>query len=97
MRVIPPARPAFPALLFSLALGPHPQRELTLMPRLGFSWPRLGIAAGAPFLPLPPCYSIIALSSATRSTPLNFGITTSTIPPEPSLTGSAAARIRTPA
>ena len=31
----------------SLALGPHPQRELTLMPRLGDAWPRLGIAAGA--------------------------------------------------
>jgi len=26
----------------SLALGPHPQRELTLMPRLGFPCPRLG-------------------------------------------------------
>jgi hypothetical protein len=32
---------------FSLALGPHPQRELTLMPRVGFAWPRLGMAAGA--------------------------------------------------
>jgi len=31
----------------SLALGPHPQRELTLMPRLGFARPRLGMAAGA--------------------------------------------------
>src|SRR3989449_1277513 len=28
--------------LFSLALGPHPQRELTLTPRLGFPRPRLG-------------------------------------------------------
>src|SRR3989475_6345799 len=27
---------------FSLALGPHPQRELTLTPRLGFPRPRLG-------------------------------------------------------
>ena len=32
---------------FSLALGPHPQRHLTLTPRLGFAWPRLGVAAGA--------------------------------------------------
>jgi hypothetical protein len=31
----------------SLALGPHPQRELTLMPRSGFAWPSLGMAAGA--------------------------------------------------
>src|SRR3989475_8412170 len=30
-----------------LALGPHPQRELTQMPRLGFACPRLGMAAGA--------------------------------------------------
>jgi hypothetical protein len=34
-------------LFFSLALGPHPQRVLTLMPRLGSAHPRLGIAAGA--------------------------------------------------
>src|SRR2546428_490875 len=32
---------------FSLAPGPHPRRELTLMPRLGFARPRLGMAAGA--------------------------------------------------
>src|SRR5437867_9440990 len=32
---------------YSLALGPHPQRELTLMPRLGFPCPRFGMAAGA--------------------------------------------------
>ena len=32
---------------FPLALGPHPQRDLTLTPRLGFAWPRLGVAAGA--------------------------------------------------
>src|SRR5687767_3641014 len=31
----------------SLALGPHPQRELTLMPRSGVAWPSLGMAAGA--------------------------------------------------
>src|SRR2546427_130277 len=31
----------------SLALGPHPQRELTLTPRRGFPCPRLGVAAGA--------------------------------------------------
>jgi len=35
------------ANFFSLAPGPHPLRELTLMPRLGASWPRLGMAAGA--------------------------------------------------
>src|SRR5688572_8484843 len=32
-----------------MALGPHPQRELTLMPRFGFAWPQLGMAAGASF------------------------------------------------
>src|SRR5882672_5327045 len=30
-----------------MALGPHPQRELSLTPRLGFARPRLGVAAGA--------------------------------------------------
>ena len=35
------------ANFFSMAPGPHPRRELTLMPRLGFAWPRLGMAAGA--------------------------------------------------
>src|SRR5882672_11134090 len=34
----------------SLALGPHPQRELTLMLRLGSACPRLSIAAGAGLL-----------------------------------------------
>ena len=34
---------------FSLAAGPHPRRELTLMPRLGSPCPRLGMAAGALF------------------------------------------------
>src|SRR5207247_1305302 len=38
----------WPQALFTLAAGIHPQRELTLMPRLGFACPRLGIAAGAP-------------------------------------------------
>src|SRR5207249_1275600 len=33
-----------------LALGPHPQRELTLTPSRGVPCPRLGVAAGA--LPL---------------------------------------------
>src|SRR6266508_4210216 len=37
---------------YSLALGPHPQRELTPMPRLGFACPRLGMAAGASTLHL---------------------------------------------
>jgi nitrate/nitrite transport system ATP-binding protein len=32
---------------FPLALGPHPQRELTPMPHLGVARPRLGMAAGA--------------------------------------------------
>ena len=40
---------AWPQALLALALGPHPQRELTLMPRLGFTCPRLGMAAGALF------------------------------------------------
>src|ERR1700674_4447766 len=29
------------------AAGPHPRRELTLMPRFGFTCPQLGMAAGA--------------------------------------------------
>jgi hypothetical protein len=43
-------RPHLPYLtfIFPLAPGPHPRRELTLMPRLGFPCPRLGMAAGAP-------------------------------------------------
>jgi hypothetical protein len=61
-----PAPPAPPANFFSLAPGPNPRRELTLMPRLGFAWPRLGMAAGAspaspalpalPALPGPPAF-----------------------------------------
>jgi len=47
-----------------MAAGPHPRRELTLMPRFGFAWPQLGMAAGAsaavPAL-LPPLPSTIAL------------------------------------
>src|SRR5204862_7884907 len=40
---------------FPLAVGPHPQRVLTVMPRLGYELgPRLGMAAGATF------FSIIA-------------------------------------
>src|SRR3989304_3571159 len=34
-------------IIIYLALGPHPQRELTLPPRLGFACPRLSVAAGA--------------------------------------------------
>ena len=41
---------------FSLAPGPHPRRELTLTPRLGFAWPRLGVAAGAPVSPAHPAH-----------------------------------------
>src|SRR6267143_137124 len=37
------------AHVYLLAAGPHPRRELTLMPRLGFPRPRLGMAAGASF------------------------------------------------
>ena len=40
-----------------MALGPHPQRELTLTPRRGVTWPRRSVAAGAPYppyLPHPP-------------------------------------------
>jgi hypothetical protein len=37
------------AVFFSLALGPHPQRELSLMLRLGFPRPRRRTAAGAPY------------------------------------------------
>src|SRR5206468_6553653 len=36
-----------PAIFFPVALGPHPQRVLTPTPRLGFTCPRLGVAAGA--------------------------------------------------
>src|SRR2546422_249517 len=41
-------------IFFALALGPHPQRELTLTPRLGSPCPRLGVAAGAFALALGP-------------------------------------------
>src|SRR3989442_2584806 len=37
----------FPANFFSLALGPHPQRELSHTPRRGFPCTRLGVAARA--------------------------------------------------
>jgi hypothetical protein len=37
----------FAAVLFALALGPHPQRELTLTLSRGVAWPRLSVAAGA--------------------------------------------------
>src|SRR5436189_4342852 len=46
MMTVQPILPIQPNFL-SLALGPHPQRELTLMPRLGSAWPRLSMAAGA--------------------------------------------------
>src|SRR5215471_5851974 len=36
-------------IFLPLALGPHPQRELTLMSRRGFPCPRLDMAAGAGF------------------------------------------------
>ena len=39
-----------PANFFPMAPGPHPRRVLTLMPRLGFARPRLGMAAGAALL-----------------------------------------------
>ena len=51
------------ALLFALALGPHPQRKLTLMPRfrlacLGSAWPQalplLTYLPHLPYLPYPP-------------------------------------------
>ena len=35
------------AIFFALALGPHPQRELTLTLSRGVAWPRLSVAAGA--------------------------------------------------
>jgi len=38
----------------ALALGPHPQRELTLTPSRGVAWPRLSVAAGAFALALGP-------------------------------------------
>src|SRR5712671_5127992 len=34
-------------IFFPLALGPHPQRELTVTPRRGYPCPRRGVAAGA--------------------------------------------------
>ena len=34
-------------IIKSLAAGPHPRRELTLIPRRGVAWPRLVMAAGA--------------------------------------------------
>jgi hypothetical protein len=49
---ISPAWRTFAASTFltakALAARPHPRRELTLMPRFGFSCPQLGMAAGAP-------------------------------------------------
>src|SRR5213594_1044553 len=51
------------SLLFSLALGPHPQRDLSLTPRLGFTRPRLGVAAGAFSLALGPPQRPIADAS----------------------------------
>ena len=82
----PPARAfadASPRIRLSSARHATPAR----LPRWG---PRHGRRP-------PPRHSIIALSSATRSMPLNLGISTSTSPPGPSLTGSAAVRVRTPA
>src|SRR5262245_64519355 len=45
----------------SLGEGGHPQRELTLMPRLGSPCPRLGMAAGAPLPPIMPTMPILPL------------------------------------
>jgi hypothetical protein len=39
----------------------HPQRVLTLMPRLGFARPRLGMAAGAAVLCLQPVRPILPI------------------------------------
>src|SRR6195256_6679860 len=39
-----------------MAGGPPRRRELTLTPRLGLPWPRLGVAAGAS---LPPLFLLI--------------------------------------
>ncbi len=39
---------ADPTDVIPLAPGAHPRRELTPMPPLGFAWPRVGMAAGAP-------------------------------------------------
>jgi quinoprotein dehydrogenase-associated probable ABC transporter substrate-binding protein len=47
----------------SLALGAHPQRELTPMPHLGFARPRLGMAAGA-------CLSLALLGAAVAGSPV---------------------------
>ena len=37
---------------YALAAGPHPRRELTLTPSLGFPCPHSGVAAGADFFSL---------------------------------------------
>ena len=42
------------AIFFALALGPHPQRELTLTLSRGVAWPRLSVAADAFALALGP-------------------------------------------
>ncbi len=52
-------KPARLVNFFPLAAGPHPRRELTLMPRLGFTCPRLGMAAGASAWAPLPCKSSI--------------------------------------
>src|SRR5436309_7744935 len=63
-------------LHLSLALGPHPQRELTPMPRLGFPCPRLGMAAGANLIhwrwgPTPPRTHAEAAPRISPSSPLH--------------------------
>src|SRR5947208_292592 len=42
-----PSGPHAPALILPLALGPHPQRELTLMLAFGGPCPQARMAAGA--------------------------------------------------
>ena len=42
----------------SPALGPHPQRELTPIPRLGSACPRLGMAAGANLFTVASCTAV---------------------------------------
>jgi hypothetical protein len=58
----------------ALALGPRPQRELTLTLRRGVAWPRQSVAAGAPvafirFLPIPPILPVPPILPIVRAEP----------------------------
>src|SRR5207237_1690752 len=88
--------PVMDLIIFSLALGPHPQRELTLMPRLGFSglgsaWPQALLSAPLfqtfPPVLLPGCaarlIAMTAPSAARACGPRGAASDTATRTPRP--------------